>query len=80
MTYPEFYVVFPDGDRQEISSALRIDELVDLNGRPLSLPLPTERTIAYRVVKIRHQENRGEDVMYHYLELVSASELRSFVR
>jgi hypothetical protein len=80
MTYPEYYVVFPDGDRQEIQSALRIDELVDLNGRPLALPLPTERMIAYRVVKIRHQEARGEDVMLHYLELVPATELRSYVR
>lgn len=44
------------------------------------MPLPTERMIAYRVVKIRHQENRGEDVMFHYLELVPAVELRSYVR
>ena len=80
MTYPEYYVVFPDGDRQEIDSPLRIDALVDLNGRPLALPLATERTIAYRVAKIRHQEARGEDVMLHYLEIVPVAELRGLVR
>lgn len=80
MTYPEFYAVFPDGDTQELQGPLRIDELVDLNGRPLPLPLSTDRMIAYRVAKIRRQEGRGEEASYHYLELVPISDLAAYCR
>jgi hypothetical protein len=79
MTYPEFYVVFPDGDLQEIQRPLCIDELVDLNGRPLPVPLPTARMIVYRVVKIRRKEERGADETYHFLELVPSAELQAYV-
>lgn len=80
MTIFENYVVYPDGDSQEVDERLDIDELVDLNGRPLALPLPTLRIIAYRVVKIRHSEERGVYSVYHYLELVPAAELASYCR
>lgn len=79
MSY-EYYIVFPEGDEQEVSGPLRIDELVDMNGQPLALPLPTPRMIVYRVVKIRRREDKGEEATYHYLELVSASELLSYCR
>jgi hypothetical protein len=59
---------------------LRIDQLVDLNGRPLPLPLSTDRIIAYRVAKIRRQEGRGEEASYHYLELVPVSDLAAYCR
>ena len=70
----------PKCEEQEISSQLGIDQLVDLNGQALALPLPTARMIAYRVVKIRHHEERGIYTVFHYLELVPAEELLSFVR
>ncbi len=78
MTIDEYYIVYPDGDRQELEVPLRIDSLVDLNGRALALPLPSPRVIAYRVVKIRHIEERGVHAIFHYVELVPASELISF--
>jgi hypothetical protein len=80
MTTYEYYIVFPEGEEQEIQGSLGIDELVDLNGRPLALPLPTARIIAYRVVKIRHAEERGVYSVRHYLELVPARELLQFTR
>jgi hypothetical protein len=78
MTIDEFYIVYPEGESQELDSELRIDALVDLNGRPLSLPLSDPRIIAYRVVKIRHSEERGVHAVFHYVELVSARELLSY--
>jgi hypothetical protein len=33
------------------------------------------RVIAYRVVKIRHTEDRGTHSVFHYVELVPADEL-----
>ncbi len=80
MTIYEYFIVFPDGERQEVPGPLRFDDLVDLNGRHLDLPLPTARMIAYRVVKIRNTEERGEAKSYHYLELVPAAELEGYTR
>ena len=79
MTTYEYYIVFPEGEEQEIQARLQIDELVDLNGGPLALPLPTARMIVYRVVRIRHSEDRGVYAIRHYVELVPARELISFV-
>jgi hypothetical protein len=75
MTLDEYYIVYPDGDSQELEAPLRIDELVDLNGRTLRPPLPTAKMIAYRVVRIRHKEERGIHAVLHYVELVPATEL-----
>ena len=79
MTIETSYVVFPEGDTQEIPRRLSIDQIVDHNGLPLCLPLPTARMIAYRVVKIRHCEERGMHDILHYLELVPAFELTQYV-
>lgn len=71
-------ILYPEGDSREIEHELRVNQLVDLNGNPLRLPLPSARMIVYRVWKVstettsRHEEN----VMYH-LELVSRPELES---
>lgn len=75
----ENYLVFPEGEVQEIGRGLPFDALVDLNGRPLSPPLPTMRMIAYRVVKIRREEGKGLERSWHYLELVPASELSAYL-
>ena len=78
MTLDEYYIVYPEGGSQELETPLRIDELVDLNGRRLPLPLPSPRVIAYRVVKIRHTEERGTHSVFHYVELVPAHELLAY--
>jgi hypothetical protein len=78
MTIDEYYIVYPEGECQELEAALRIDQIVDLNGRPLPLPLPSPRVIAYRIIKIRHTEERGVHAVFHYAELVPASELRGY--
>jgi hypothetical protein len=78
MTIDEYYIVFPEGECQELEAPLRIDQLVDLNGRSLALPLPSPRVIAYRIVKIRHTEERGVHAVFHYAELVPASELITY--
>lgn len=80
MTNYEYYIVYPEGEVQEIPGPLRIDQLVDVNGSPLRLPLASPRLIAYRVVKVRKAEARGEAVAYHHLELVPAAELVGFCR
>jgi hypothetical protein len=80
MRMTEYYIVFPEGDVQEISGRLSIDELVDLNGRPLPLPLQTSRIIAFRVERVVVKEERNATATYHHLELASAEELALYVR
>lgn len=79
MTIETSWLVYPDGERQEFSGLLRIDQIVDMNGRPLPMPPSTSRMIAYRVYKIRRVEERGELDILYYLELVSAGELASMM-
>jgi hypothetical protein len=76
----EFFIVFPEGDVQEISRRIPINEIVDINGQRLPLPLPTNRMIAYRVSRVKTDENRGGNETYHFLELLSAEELIPYAR
>jgi len=68
-------IVYPEGDAQEITHALRVNQLVDLNGVPLIPPLPTARMIVYRVYKMHTRSSRGEDIIDYHLELVTRPEL-----
>jgi len=76
----EYFIVFPEGDTQEIQGRLRFNQLVDINGNPLELPLPTNRMIVFRVAKIKTDDYKGGSTTYHYLEQVSAGELLEYVR
>lgn len=80
MRFNIFQIIFPEGDSQEISHRLRVNQMVDINGSPLPLPLPTTKMIVYRVYKISTDSNRNEDITNYYLEQVSVNELEGFVR
>ena len=79
MFMTEYFVEFPEGDIQEIHGRLRLNQLVDINGNPLAIPLSTSRMLAFRVAKIRTNEYKGGYETYHYLEQLSASELLEYV-
>ena len=78
MFMEDFFIVFPEGDMQEIPGRLRLNQIVDVNGGLLPLPLSTNRTIAFRVAKVSTKENKGSSETYHYLELLSALELLEY--
>ncbi len=74
-------ILYPEGDRREIEHELRVNQLVDLNGNPLSLPLPSDRMIVYRVWKISTETtDRHEENVCCHLELVTRPELRGVSR
>ncbi len=75
MTIRTYLLVYPDGDTQEAATELTINQLVDLNGRPLVPPLPTVKMIVYRVYKITRSETRGEEIIRYHLELVRRDEM-----
>jgi hypothetical protein len=74
----EFYVVFPEGDVQEVSGRLRLNTIVDANGGPLPLPLPTNRMLAFRIARVQTRENKGGNETFHYLEQMSAADLLEY--
>ena len=80
MFISEYFVVYPEGDAQEIQGRLRLNQLVDVNGSPLDLPLPTNRMIVFQVAKIKTDEYKGGSSTFHYLEQVSAQELLEYVK
>jgi hypothetical protein len=69
------FIVYPEGDSREIDHALRVNELVDLNGGPLAPPLPTARMIVYRVWKITTAADRHDQSVSYHLEQVTRPEL-----
>ncbi|MDR2477618.1 MAG: hypothetical protein LBD18_07530 [Treponema sp.] len=71
----DFFIVFPEGDVQEIPGRLPVNGLVDINGTILPAPLPANRMIVFRVSKIKTRENKGGNETFHYLELLSARDL-----
>ena len=79
MFMTDYFIVFPEGDAQEIHGRLPLNQLVDINGNPLALPLQTNRMIVFRVAKISTNEYKGGKEIYHYLEQLSANELLEYV-
>jgi len=80
MQINEYFIVFPEGDFQEVEGRLPFNTLVDMNGNVISLPLPTNKMIAFKVAGIKTEEKTGQTITYHLLELLSAEELLEYTR
>jgi len=80
MHISEYFLVFPEGDVQEINGRLPFNVLVDMNGNVLDLPLPTNKMIVFKVAGIKTEERTGVSETYHFLDLMSAEELLEYVR
>ncbi|MBN2551206.1 MAG: hypothetical protein JXB06_00490 [Spirochaetales bacterium] len=72
-------IMYPEGDSREIEHTLSINQLVDINGYPLTPPLPTARMIVYRVFRIATENLKGEDITRYYLEQLWRDELEEHV-
>ena len=79
MTLYSKRLIYPEGDIQELEHRLTINQIVDLNGIPLSLPLSTDKMIVYRVYKITTDTSIGEEVTNYHLELVKRNDLREII-
>ena len=75
MRYQTRLLVYPEGDTQEVTWSLRFNQVVDVSGRPVALPLTTVRTLAYRVVRIDHQDTRNEEIVRYHLEQLFPEDL-----
>jgi hypothetical protein len=80
MHISEYFIVFPEGDVQEIRGRLPFNSLVDMNGNVLNPPLRTNKMIVFKVAGIKTDERTGVSETYHYLDLLSAEELLEYTR
>ncbi|MDR0321145.1 MAG: hypothetical protein LBI28_06555 [Treponema sp.] len=78
MHISEYFIVFPEGDVQEVQGRLPFNALVDMNGNVLNPPLPTNRMIVFKVAGIKTDERTGVSETYHFLDLLSAEELLEY--
>lgn len=79
MTLYEFHIVYPEGESREVKNGLNLSDILDINGNPLELPLPTNRMIAYQISKKRTIENKGIVTTVYYLEQLNSDELQSYL-
>ena len=79
MHISEYYIVFPEGDVQEVPGRLPFNTLVDMNGNVLGLPLPTNKMIVFKVAAIKTEEKTGQSDTFHFLDLLSAEELKEYI-
>ncbi|MFP4114809.1 MAG: hypothetical protein ACOC0E_01630 [Spirochaetota bacterium] len=80
MKFETRILIYPEGDTQEIEWPLRFNQVVDVSGRPLSLPVPTIRMLAYRVRSISNDETRNEYVTKYYLEQLFPGDLSEYAQ
>ncbi len=79
MKYTTYLVHFPDGGTQEVDYPVPVGPLLDINARPLALPLTTSRILAYRVCRRIEEELQSEIVVHITLEQVFPEELGEYV-
>ncbi len=80
MKYDTRLLIYPEGDTQEIDWPLRFNQLVDVSGRPLRLPVPTVRMLAYRVQRVSNEETRNEHITRYYLEQLFPDDLAAYTQ
>jgi len=80
MYIKEYFIVFPEGDTQEIQGRLPFNSLVDMNGNVLKLPLSTNKMIVFKVSGIKTEERTGVSETFHFLDLLSADELLEYIK
>ena len=78
MKITEFFIVFPEGDVQEVQGRLPFNSLVDINGNVIYPPLPTNKMIVFKVSGIKTEEKTGMSETFHFLNLLSAEELLEY--
>jgi hypothetical protein len=80
MIFQEYRLIFPEGDEQEVTRRLDINQMIDINGVPVVLPLKSFRELVYRVYKISTTNTRNEVITNYHLEQVSIDELKCYVK
>lgn len=75
----EYFLLFPEGECQEIARPVSVSSFVDMNGNSISLPLPTNKMIVYQVAQKRTMQTEpGIIRIFYVLQQLSAMELLDY--
>lgn len=78
MEYHSYYLVFPDGDKQQIKHPLDVNDIVDINGNIYKGNYKLNpRNIAYEVTGFSKKINFKEIDWYYKLALLNVDEVES---
>ncbi|MBI9105108.1 MAG: hypothetical protein JEZ04_00095 [Spirochaetales bacterium] len=80
MTFDTILIIYPEGDHREVDRHLRLNELVDINGFPVSLPLESAKTIVYRVYRKSSTDTNNGPIIRYYLEQLTIDETAAISR
>ena len=80
MIFDTYVIVYPEGDQIEVRHQLRLNDLVDINGFPVRLPLSSPKTIVYRVYKKSTKETNNGPVIRFHLEQLDINETSAISR
>lgn len=80
MTTFTYKLKYPEGDEIEIEHSLNFNQIVDLNGNLLQVPISSPKMIVYKVYRVSTAEERGVITKFYYLELIVGQELSGLAR
>ena len=75
MEYYQYFIIFPEGEQQEIKHPLMMGDIVDINGNPCSADELDPHKIAYRVSGCRRNDYFKEITWYYKLELMTRDDV-----
>ncbi|HPO49979.1 MAG TPA: hypothetical protein PLO89_06595 [Spirochaetota bacterium] len=75
MEYFNYFLIFPEGDNQEISHSLRYGDIIDINGNVYSPSSLDPRKIAYEVTGIQKKTHFKETTIYYRVEKLNRNEV-----
>ncbi len=75
MEYYSYFLLFPEGDRQEIYHPLKFGDIVDINGNVCSLGGLSPKKIAYKVTGVQQKSHFKEVAYFYRVELLNRDEV-----
>jgi hypothetical protein len=76
MVINNYFLVFPEGEIQEIDHPLKFGDLVDINGNVFHKNDLNPRSITYKITGIKNETKFKETTYYYKLDLFTADEVR----
>ncbi|OHD29226.1 MAG: hypothetical protein A2086_16675 [Spirochaetes bacterium GWD1_27_9] len=71
----EYYIIFPEGEKQQVSAPLDFGDIVDINGIRYKKEQLSPRQIAYQVTGMKKEHNFKETTIFYKLELLNRDEV-----
>ncbi|HOV12913.1 MAG TPA: hypothetical protein PK771_01410 [Spirochaetota bacterium] len=75
MEFNNYFLLFPEGDTQEIYHPLRFGDIIDINGNICKPNDLNPRKISYKVTGVQQKTHFKEITFYYRVELLNRNEV-----